>query len=54
MNSIPMLEPIVRDLRYASEERIRIAGCNGYIAKPLAYQDFLAVVANQLFTRSVR
>ena len=25
------------------EERIRAAGCDGYIAKPLAYQDFLAV-----------
>ena len=24
------------------EERIRAAGCDGYIAKPLAYRDFLA------------
>jgi two-component system, cell cycle response regulator DivK len=30
------------------EERIRAAGCDGYIAKPLAYRDFLAVVAGQL------
>jgi two-component system cell cycle response regulator DivK len=30
------------------EERIRAAGCDGYIAKPLAYRDFLAAVAAQL------
>ena len=30
------------------EERIRAAGCDGYIAKPLAYQDFLATLAAQL------
>jgi two-component system cell cycle response regulator DivK len=30
------------------EERIRAAGCDGYIAKPLAYRDFLAIVAAQL------
>jgi two-component system cell cycle response regulator DivK len=30
------------------EERIRAAGCDAYIAKPLAYRDFLAVVAAQL------
>jgi two-component system, cell cycle response regulator DivK len=29
------------------EARIRAAGCNGYIAKPLAYQDFLAVISSQ-------
>jgi two-component system, cell cycle response regulator DivK len=27
------------------EERIRAAGCDGYIAKPLVYKDFLAVIA---------
>jgi two-component system cell cycle response regulator DivK len=32
------------------EERIRAAGCDGYIAKPLAYRDFLATVAAQLVT----
>jgi len=26
------------------EERIRAAGCDGYIAKPLAYRNFLSVV----------
>jgi two-component system cell cycle response regulator DivK len=30
------------------EQRIRAAGCNGYIAKPMAYQPFLAAVASQL------
>jgi two-component system cell cycle response regulator DivK len=29
-------------------ERIRAAGCDGYIAKPLAYKDFLATIAAQL------
>jgi two-component system cell cycle response regulator DivK len=32
------------------EERIRAAGCDGYIAKPLAYKDFLATIASQLAT----
>jgi two-component system cell cycle response regulator DivK len=30
------------------EERIRAAGCDGYIAKPLAYKDFLAVISAHL------
>jgi uncharacterized small protein (TIGR04563 family) len=30
------------------EERIRAAGCDGYIAKPMRYQDFLKTVAEQL------
>jgi two-component system cell cycle response regulator DivK len=30
------------------EERIRAAGCDGYVAKPLAYRDFLVVVAAHL------
>jgi two-component system cell cycle response regulator DivK len=30
------------------EERIRAAGCDGYIAKPLDYKDFLKTVADQL------
>ena len=33
------------------EERIRAAGCDGYIAKPLAYKDFLAVIREHLVTR---
>ena len=34
------------------EERIRAAGCDGYIAKPLAYKDFLAIVSARLVTPS--
>ena len=30
------------------EERIRAAGCDGYIAKPMRYQEFLATVAATL------
>lgn len=30
------------------EERIRAAGCDGYIAKPLAYKEFLATISEQL------
>src|SRR6185503_6918644 len=30
------------------EDRIRAAGCDGYIAKPLAYKEFLAVIEAQL------
>ena len=32
------------------EERIRAAGCDGYIAKPLAYRDFLATISARLMT----
>jgi two-component system cell cycle response regulator DivK len=35
------------------EERIRAAGCDGYIAKPLAYKEFLAVITAQLAAASV-
>ena len=30
------------------EQRIRAAGCDGYIAKPLAYKEFLATISAQL------
>ena len=30
------------------EERIRAAGCGGYIAKPLSYKDFMATITAQL------
>ncbi|HEX7020407.1 MAG TPA: response regulator [Gemmatimonadaceae bacterium] len=30
------------------EERIRAAGCDGYIAKPLAYKEFLTTIASYL------
>ena len=34
------------------EERILAAGCDGYIAKPLDYKNFLAVVAQRLASTS--
>src|ERR1700704_82707 len=34
------------------EERIRAAGCDAYIAKPLAYKDFLAAIEARLVTPS--
>jgi two-component system cell cycle response regulator DivK len=30
------------------EERIRAAGCDAYIAKPIRYREFLATIAAQL------
>ena len=30
------------------EERIRAAGCDGYIAKPMRYKEFQAAIAEQL------
>ena len=36
------------------EARIRAAGCDGYIAKPLDYQNFLATVAAQFSTPPVK
>lgn len=30
------------------EERIRAAGCDGYIAKPIRYREFLTAIASQL------
>ena len=30
------------------EERIRAAGCDGYIAKPMSYHEFLATIATEL------
>ncbi|GAC1410300.1 MAG: response regulator [Gemmatimonadaceae bacterium] len=35
------------------EARIRAAGCDGYIAKPLAYKEFLATIANHLATAAL-
>jgi two-component system cell cycle response regulator DivK len=34
------------------EERIRAAGCDGYIAKPLSYREFLATIVERLGTVS--
>jgi two-component system cell cycle response regulator DivK len=30
------------------EERVRAAGCDGYVAKPIAYREFLATIAATL------
>jgi two-component system cell cycle response regulator DivK len=35
------------------EERIRAAGCDGYIAKPLDYKSFLAEIKSRLAARGV-
>jgi two-component system, cell cycle response regulator DivK len=35
------------------EERIRAAGCDGYIAKPIAYRELFAILAAQLATSHV-
>ena len=45
--SIPVIALTALAMK-GDEERIRAAGCDGYIAKPLAYRDFLATVAAQL------
>jgi two-component system cell cycle response regulator DivK len=45
--SIPVIALTALAMK-GDEERIRAAGCDGYIAKPLAYREFLATVSNQL------
>jgi len=34
------------------EERIRAAGCDGYISKPLSYKDFLSTISTHLEARA--
>ena len=34
------------------EERIRAAGCDGYVAKPIAYKEFLTTIAQRLAVSS--
>jgi len=54
-------DPLTRDIPVVAltalamkgdEERIRAAGCDGYIAKPLSYKDFLATVSGELGKRA--
>jgi two-component system cell cycle response regulator DivK len=47
--TIPVIALTALAMR-GDEARIRAAGCDGYIAKPLAYRDFLAVIASHVMT----
>ena len=54
-------DPVTRDIPVIAltalamkgdEERIRAAGCDGYIAKPLSYKDFLTTISGELAQRA--
>jgi two-component system cell cycle response regulator DivK len=48
--AIPIIALTVQTLK-GDEARIRAAGADGYIAKPIRHQQFLSAVAEQLVTR---
>jgi len=48
-SSIPVVALTALAMK-GDEARIRAAGCDGYIAKPMRYQDFLTIVAAHLST----
>ena len=45
--AIPVVAVTVLAMK-GDEERIRAAGCDGYIAKPMHYNEVLATIADQL------
>jgi two-component system cell cycle response regulator DivK len=48
--AIPVIALTALAMR-GDEERIRAAGCDGYIAKPMQYRELLAAIAAQLAAR---
>ena len=46
-NPIPVIALTALAMK-GDEQRIRAAGCDGYIAKPMRYQDFLATIAKHV------
>ena len=46
-SSIPVIALTALAMK-GDEERIRAAGCDGYIAKPMRYREFLSAIAEQL------